>query len=220
MKYDTLLIIYDLPLYSETLVLKLEWSLHAKFKFPSSCSTKVTVWIDAGRQRDGKTNRQRHTLTGTHNWKCYLSVVIHSYTRFRFKSRLWLHCQFCLFFCLIFGGHQSFWWGHWYPCFVLLVSSGLGFKARVCPLLACFVTCMQQYPQIHLWCDTCQSLGSQHGSWAILIHILVSKHWWSSNLGSIWAASFFFQFLVSQDKISKSEVIIWWIISLLTYIKT
>ena len=34
------------------------------------------------------------------------------------------------------------------------------------------------------------------------------------------SCEFFFQFLVSQDKISKSEVIIWWIISLLTYIKT
>ena len=23
------------------------------------------------------------------------------------------------------------------------------------------------FPEIHLWCDTCQPLGSQHGSWAI-----------------------------------------------------
>ena len=23
------------------------------------------------------------------------------------------------------------------------------------------------FPEIHLWCDTCQPLGSQHGNWAI-----------------------------------------------------
>ena len=34
-------------------------------------------------------------------------------------------------FFLIFGGHMSFLWGHWYPCFGLLVMSALGFKARV-----------------------------------------------------------------------------------------
>ena len=32
---------------------------------------------------------------------------------------------------LNFGGHESFFWGHWYPCFGLLVTSPLGFKARV-----------------------------------------------------------------------------------------
>ena len=37
----------------------------------------------------------------------------------------------------------------------VLVTSTLGFKARVVPLLVCFVTCMQWIPQIHLWCDTC-----------------------------------------------------------------
>ena len=35
------------------------------------------------------------------------------------------------FFLKIFGGHESFLWGHWYPCFGLLVMSPLGFKARV-----------------------------------------------------------------------------------------
>ena len=40
-----------------------------------------------------------------------------------------------------FGGHKSFLWGHWYPCFGLLVISALGFKARVDPL-ACFVACV------------------------------------------------------------------------------
>ena len=31
---------------------------------------------------------------------------------------------------LLFGGHKSFLWGHWYPCFGLLVMCSLGFKAR------------------------------------------------------------------------------------------
>ena len=34
-------------------------------------------------------------------------------------------------FFLITGGHESFLWGHWYPCFGLLVTSPLGSKARV-----------------------------------------------------------------------------------------
>ena len=31
----------------------------------------------------------------------------------------------------MFGGHMLFLWGHWYPCFALLVMSPLSFKARV-----------------------------------------------------------------------------------------
>ena len=46
-----------------------------------------------------------------------------------------------LFFLKIFGGHMSFLWGHWYPCFGLLVMSALGFKARV-DSLACFLACV------------------------------------------------------------------------------
>ena len=29
-----------------------------------------------------------------------------------------------------FGGHESFLWGHWYPCFGLLVTSSLAFKTQ------------------------------------------------------------------------------------------
>ena len=36
----------------------------------------------------------------------------------------------------IFGGHKSFSWRHSYPCFGLLVTSALAFKARVNPLHA------------------------------------------------------------------------------------
>ena len=35
------------------------------------------------------------------------------------------------FFLKVFGGHMSFFLGHWYPCFGFLVTSPLGFKARV-----------------------------------------------------------------------------------------
>ena len=60
------------------------------------------------------------------------------------------------FFFFFFEGHESFLWGHSYPCFGLLVTSSLGYKARVDPSLASFLTCAQQIPQIHLWCDTCR----------------------------------------------------------------
>ena len=74
-------------------------------------------------------------------------------------------------FFLIFGGHKSFSWGHWYPFFGLLAMSPLGFKARVDPSLVCFVACVQWIPEIHLWCDTCWLYRGQHGSWAFSIHV-------------------------------------------------
>ena len=47
----------------------------------------------------------------------------------RNNSVVWIF--FFFFFLKIFGGHESFLWGHWYPSFGLLVTSPLGFKARV-----------------------------------------------------------------------------------------
>ena len=41
----------------------------------------------------------------------------------------------------IFGGHKSFSWGYWYPCFGLLVTFALGFKTRVEFSLARFLAC-------------------------------------------------------------------------------
>ena len=58
------------------------------------------------------------------------------------------------------------------PLIPFLVTSALGFKVRVDPLLACFLAYKQQIPQIHLWCDTCWLYGGQHGIRAFLIHIL------------------------------------------------
>ena len=78
------------------------------------------------------------------------------------------------------GEHQSFLWGHWYPCFGLLVMTALYFKARVDTLACVLCHLHAMKSKIHVWCDTCWPLGSQHGSWAILIHILANKHWWGS----------------------------------------
>ena len=55
----------------------------------------------------------------------------------------------------------------------VLDCSALGFKATVQFSLACFLTCMQYIPQIHLWCDTCWPLVDQYCSPAFLTHILV-----------------------------------------------
>ena len=40
-----------------------------------------------------------------------------------------------------FGLHESFLWGHWYPCFELLLTSAPGSKARVCGVL-CYLNAM------------------------------------------------------------------------------
>ena len=40
-------------------------------------------------------------------------------------------------------------------------------KPEKIPLLAYFVTFIQQIPQIHLWCNTCWPIGSQYGNWVI-----------------------------------------------------
>ena len=40
-----------------------------------------------------------------------------------------------------FGGHHSFLWGHWYHSFGLLVTSAMGFKARVCSIV-CMLHCL------------------------------------------------------------------------------
>ena len=46
--------------------------------------------------------------------------------------RPWMNSPF---FLKKIGGHKSFLWGHWYPCFRLLITSALGFKARVDSLI-------------------------------------------------------------------------------------
>ena len=86
------------------------------------------------------------------------------------------------FLILKFGWHKSFWWGHWYSCFRLLVTSPLGFKATVGSHIH---TWWRQphytLPVIHLLCYTCCPLGGQHCCWADLFHIPATRHWWGSN---------------------------------------
>ena len=64
------------------------------------------------------------------------------------------------------GGHKSFMWGHWYPCFVLLVTSALGFKTRV-DSFACML------------CHLC-AIGSSDTP--LVWHLLTSWYpaWWLS----------------------------------------
>ena len=65
---------------------------------------------------------------------------------------------------------ESFLWGHWYPWFGLLMTSPLGFKARVDPSLACFTACVPWIPEIHLWCDTCWLYRGHHGGQPRSLH--------------------------------------------------
>ena len=86
----------------------------------------------------------------------------------------------------MFGGHKAFLWSHWYPWFGLLLTSPWGFKARGGSLILTWQRCIcYKFPEIHLWCDTCRPLDSQHVSWAILFHIPGSKHWSSSKPKSL-----------------------------------
>ena len=63
------------------------------------------------------------------------------------------------------------------PYFGLLLTSALGFKVKSGQPYSCLAEAYMLH-DIHLWCDTCWPLGGQHGSWAILSHELVSRHWW------------------------------------------
>ena len=58
-------------------------------------------------------------------------------------------------------------WGHWNPCFGLLVTSPLGFKTRVGNLVCAWWRCYT-LPEIHLWCKICWFLSGLHGSWAAI----------------------------------------------------
>lgn len=133
-------------------------------------------------------------------WLVDLRPYFHLFTKSQYWQTMVLHNHHCeqlpstcmIYeswnnFVLNFGGHQYFLLGYWYPCFGHLVTSTLGFKARVDPItcMLCHLCAMESWgsPLVH----TCWLLGSQHGSQAIHIHIYtcVNKHWWGSRLGSI-----------------------------------
>ena len=80
-----------------------------------------------------------------------------------------------LFFLkIILEDIRFFLWGHWYPCFGLLVmvSSGFQSQSRVGSLIHTLRRCMcYTFPEIHLLCDIYWPLSSQHGSWTDLLGI-------------------------------------------------
>ena len=83
----------------------------------------------------------------------------------------------CLFFLKkkICWTHVHF-WGHWYPCFELLVMSPLGFKARVGSLIWTLRRhTWYTFPEIHLWCDTSASIYGQHSSQSLSPHACFSR---------------------------------------------
>ena len=88
--------------------------------------------------------------------------------------------QKCFF--LIFGGHESFLWSHWYPCFELLVTSPLGLKARVDSAL--FELDRGIHVTLHVPWDSPlvqHLLTSWWPAWQLshLFHI-PARHWWDS----------------------------------------
>ena len=111
--------------------------------------------------------------------KCAYEIFSNLDRKWQYTTRF----QVVYFSFFIFGWHQSFMWGHRW----LLVTSALGFNARVDPSLAYFVTCMQWIPQNsplvgHL-------LTSWWQTWQLSFFDLCTgtdmyKHWWDSNLGS------------------------------------
>ena len=67
------------------------------------------------------------------NLICNKRIKICSGAQFETQRHTFEICNifYFIFFFKVFGGHMSFFWGHWYPCFGFLVMSPLGFKARV-----------------------------------------------------------------------------------------
>ena len=52
--------------------------------------------------------------------------------------------------------------------------------------------------EANLWCDTCQPLGSQHGSRSVLFHVPASRHWWGSIKTGIYHAATASQYATRQ----------------------
>ena len=92
--------------------------------------------------------------TGCHQLQCQQN----NWQQFRSAITATLMMEAWHQVCLLSSFFKSIWpthvlyWGHWYPCFGFLVTSPLGFKARVGSAL--FALQRQMYctfPEIHLW---------------------------------------------------------------------
>ena len=81
-----------------------------------------------------------------------------------------------LFIFLNFCWTHVHFWGHWYLCFGLLVTSPLGFKARLGSLIRTLWRRMWcTFPEIHLWCNTSACVYGQHGSQSLYPHACLSR---------------------------------------------
>ena len=81
-----------------------------------------------------------------------------------------------MFFSSIFYWTHVHFWGHWYPCFRLLVTSPLCFKAKEGSLIHSWWRHMwYTFPEIHLWWDTIASVYGQHSSQLLSPHICFSR---------------------------------------------
>ena len=107
-------------------------------------------------------------------------MSIYTFSSIKFYLKDWLFFE-------IFGGHESFLWGHWYPYLGLLVTSPLGFKARVGSAL--FELSRGIRVMLHIPWDSplvWHLLTSWWPAWqpSHLFHI-PARHWWDSKLGAI-----------------------------------
>ena len=81
-----------------------------------------------------------------------------------------------LFFLKFFVGHMSIFWDQWYPCFGLLVTSPLDFKARVGSLIRTWQRhAWYMFPEICFWCNTSTSVYGQHSSQSLSPHACFSR---------------------------------------------
>ena len=90
----------------------------------------------------------------------------------------------CLFFLSkSFGGHQSFLWCHWYPCFGPLVMSALSFKALAC--LLCCLCAMDSLdsPLVQHLLTSWPSAWQLSHFWSMYLHAYL-PNFWGLNLGS------------------------------------
>ena len=101
--------------------------------------------------------------------KCWLQVPVKLLFKWDF---FWWQC---FVFFLIFGGHNSFLWDHWYPCFGLLVRSPRFQSQSGQPYL-----CLVESYVLHAPWDSSLVLPicGQHDNQADLFHIPASRHWW------------------------------------------
>ena len=103
-------------------------------------------------------------------------------------------------------------WGHWYPCFGLLMMSPLGFKVRMGSLIHTRWRYMwNMFPEIHLCCDTCWPLGSQDGCQAGRDWNYVLSHGVWRARHSDWSPNSFImvvneKFKLSQNFLSKGRL--------------